>query len=150
MHPWDLDNNQYNEGFFVQLLSHVHTLQPDGLQCARLPCPSPSPAVCSNSCLLCQVMPSSHFILFCPLLFLPSLFPSIRVFSSESALRIRRPEYWNSSFSISPSNEYSVLISFRIDWFDLLTVQGALKSLLQHQSLKASILWCSTFFMIQR
>ena len=96
-----------------------------------------------------SVMPSSHFILFCPLLFLPSLFPSIRVFSSESALRIRRPEYWNSSFSISPSNEYSVLISFRIDWFDLLTVQGALKSLLQHQSLKASILWCSTFFMIQ-
>ena len=92
------------------------------------------------------VMPSSHFILFCPLLFLPSLFPSIRVFSNESALHIRR---WNFSFSISSSNEYSGLISFRIDWFDLLAVQGALKSLLQHQSLKASILWCSIFFMIQ-
>ena len=95
------------------------------------------------------VMPSSHFILFCPLLFLPSLFPSIRVFSNESALHIRRPKYWNFSFSISPSNEYSGLISFRIDWFDLLAVQGALKSLLQHQSLKASILWCSIFFTIQ-
>ena len=95
------------------------------------------------------VMPSSHFILFCPLLFLPSLFPSIRVFSNESALHIRRPKYWNFSFSISPSNEYLGLISFRIVWFDLLAVQGALKSLLQHQSLKASILWCSIFFMIQ-
>ena len=95
------------------------------------------------------VTPSSHFILFCPLLFLPSLFPSIRVFSNESALYIRRPKYWNFSFSISPSNEYLGLISFRIDWFDLLAVQGALKSLLQHQSLKASILWCSIFFMIQ-
>ena len=95
------------------------------------------------------VMPSSHFILFCPLLFLPSLFPSIRVFSNESALHIRRPKYWNFSFSISPSNECSRLISFRINWFDLLAVQGALKSLLQYHSLKALILWYSAFLMIQ-
>ena len=87
------------------------------------------------------VMSSNHLILCCPLL-LPSLFPSIRVFSKESALHIRWPKYWSFSFSISPSNEYSGLISLRMDWFDLLAVQGTLKSLLQHQSLKASILWC--------
>ena len=92
------------------------------------------------------VMPSNHLILCCPLL-LPSIFPSIRVFASESALHIRWPKYWD--FSISPSNEYSKLISFRIDWFDLPTVQGTLKSFLQHHSSKASILWCSAFFVIQ-
>ena len=96
-----------------------------------------------------SVMPSSHLILFCPLLLLPSVFPSIRVFSSESVLCIRWPKYWSFSFSISPSNEYSGLISFRIDWFDLLEVQGTLKSLLQHHSSKASILWHSAFFMAQ-
>ena len=96
-----------------------------------------------------SVMPSSHLILCHPLLFLPSIFPSIRVFSNESALHIRWPKYWNFSFSISPSNEYSGLISFRIDWFDLLEVQGTLKSLLQYHSSKASILWLSAFFMVQ-
>ncbi|KAB0337889.1 hypothetical protein FD755_025427 [Muntiacus reevesi] len=90
-----------------------------------------------------SVMPSNHFILCCPFLLLPSIFPSIRVFSNESALRIRWPKYWSFSFSISPSNEYSGLISFRMDWLDLLAVQGALKSLLQHHSSKASILQCS-------
>ena len=95
------------------------------------------------------VMPSNHLILCCPLLFLPSIFPSIRVFSNESALCIRWPKYWSFSFSISPSNEYSGLISFRMDWLDLLAVQGTLKSLLQHHSSKASILLCSAFFMIQ-
>ena len=89
-----------------------------------------------------SVMPSNHLILCCPLL-LPSVFPSIRVFSSESVLHIKWPKYWSCSFSISPSNEYSVLISFRRDWLDLLAVQGTLKSLLQHHNSKASILWCS-------
>ena len=96
-----------------------------------------------------SVMPSNHIILCCPLLLLPSIFPSIRVFSSESALRIRWPEYWSFSFNISPSNEYPGLISFRMDWLDLLALQGTLKSLLQHRSAKASILWCSTFFIVQ-
>ena len=92
-------------------------------------------------------MPSNHLILCCPLLFLPSIFPSIRVFSYESVLHIRWPKYWN--FSISPSNEYSGLISFRMDWFDLLVVQGTLKSLLQYHSSKASILQHSAFFIVQ-
>ena len=96
-----------------------------------------------------SVMPSNHLILCCPLFFLPSIFPSINVFSSESALPIRWPKYYSFSFSIGPSNEYSGFISFRIDWFDLLAVQGSLKSLLQHQNLKASILWHSDFFMVQ-
>ena len=95
------------------------------------------------------VMPSNHLILCHPLLFLPSIFPSIRVFFNESALHIRWPKYWSFSFSISPSNEYSGLISFRIDWLDLLAVQGTLKSLLQHHSSKASILWCPAFFIVQ-
>ena len=95
------------------------------------------------------VMPSNHLILCCPLL-LPSVFPSIRVFSNESVLRIRWSNYWNFSFSISPSTEYSGLISFRIGWFDLLAVQGVLKNLLQHHSLKASVLWHSAFFIVQR
>ena len=95
------------------------------------------------------VMPSNHLILCCPLLLPPSIFPSIRVFSNELALCIWSPEYWNFSFSISPSNEYSVLISFRMDWLDLLAVQGTLKSLRQHRSSKASILQCSAFFIVQ-
>ena len=94
-----------------------------------------------------SVMPSSHLILWCPLLLLPSIFPSIRVFSNESVLHIRQPKYWN--FSINPSNEYSGLISFRIDWFDLLAVQGTLKNLLQHHSSKVSVLWHSAFFVAQ-
>ena len=99
--------------------------------------------------LMCikSVMPSSHLIL-CPLL-LPSVFPSIRVFCSESVLRIRWSEFWSFSFSISPSNEYSGLISFRMDWLDLLAVQGTLKSLLHHHSSEVSILWCSALFVVQ-
>ena len=96
-----------------------------------------------------SVMPSNHLILCLPLLFLPSIFLSIRVFSNELALRIRWPKYWSFSCRISPSNEYSALISFRIDWFDLLAVQGTLKSLLQHHHSKASILQHSAFFIAQ-
>ena len=96
-----------------------------------------------------SVMLSYHLILCHPLLFLPSIFPSIRVFSNELILRIRWPKHWSFSFSISPSNEYSGLISLRIDWLDLLTVQQALKSLLQHHYSKASVLWCSALFMVQ-
>ena len=94
-------------------------------------------------------MPSNHLILCHPLLLLPSIFPSIRAFSNESVLCIRWPNYWNFSFRISPSNEYSGPISFRMDWLELLTVQGTLKSLLQHHSSKASILWCSAFCIVQ-
>ena len=96
-----------------------------------------------------SVMPSNHLILCRALLLLPSIFPSIRVFSNESALHIRWPKYWSFSFNISPSNEYSGVISFRMDWLDLLAVQGILKSLLQHHISKASILQCSAFFIIQ-
>ena len=94
-------------------------------------------------------MPSNHLLLCRPFLLPSSIFPSIRVFTNDSVLRIRWPEYWSFSFSISPSNEYSGLISFRIDWFDLLAVQRTLKNLLQHHSSKASVLWCSAFFIIQ-
>ena len=96
-----------------------------------------------------SVMPSNHLILCRPLVLPPSIFPSIRVFSNESVLHIRWPEYWSFSFSISPSNEHPGVISFRMDWLDLLSVQGTLKSLLQHHSSKASVLWCSAFFMVQ-
>ena len=96
-----------------------------------------------------SLMPSNHLVLCCPLLLLPSIFPSIRIFSNESVLHIRWPRYWNFSFSISPPNEYSGLISFRIDWLDLLAVQETLKSLLQYYSSKASILCCSAFFIGQ-
>ena len=96
-----------------------------------------------------SVMPSSHLILCHPLLLLPSIFPSIRVFSIESALHMRWPKYWSFSFNISPSSEHPGLISFRMDWLDLLAVQGTLKSLLQCHSSKASILWCSAFFIVQ-
>ena len=124
------------------------SLQPHGLQHARPPCPSSTPRVYSNSSIE-LVMPSDHLILCCPLLLLPSVFPSIRIFSNESVLQIRWPKDWSLSFSISPSNEYSVLISFRMDWLDLLAVQGTLKNLLQHHSSKASILWHSAFFIVQ-
>ena len=133
-------------------ISHLvvsDSLRPHGLQHARLPCPSPIPGACSNSMSIELVMPSYHLILFCPLLLLPSVFLSIRVFSSESVFRIKGPKYWSCSFSISPSNEYSGLISFRMNWLDLLAVQGSLKSLLQHHSSEASILWRSAFFMVQ-
>ena len=96
-----------------------------------------------------SVMPSNHLIFCHPLLLLPSIFPSIRVFSNESALCIRWPKYWSFSFNISPSNEHPGLISFMMDWLDLLAVQAILKSLLQHHSSKASILWCSAFFIVR-
>ena len=121
------------------------SLRPHELQDARPPCPSPTSGVQPNSYAL--VMPSSHLILCRPLCLLPSIFPSIRVFSNESILRIRWPNYWSISFNISPSNEYSGLISFWIDLLDLLAVQGTVKSLLQHHSSKASIL-CSAFFIV--
>ena len=127
------------------------SLQPRGLQHTRLPCPSPSPWACSNSCpssWWCHLTISSSCH---PLLLLPLIFPSIRVFSNESVLRTRWSEYWSFSFSfsISPSNEYSGLTSFTIDWLYLLAVQGTLKSLLQHHSSKASILQHSAFFIVQ-
>ena len=96
-----------------------------------------------------SVMSSNHLILCCPLLLLPSTFPSIRVFSNDSVLRIRWPKYWSFSFNISPSNEHSGLVSFRMDWLDLFAVQGTFKSLLQHHSLKASIIWHLAFFIVQ-
>ena len=116
------------------------SLRPHGLQHATPPCSSPTPRVYLNSCLLKSVIPSNHLIL-CPLLLLlPSIFPRIRVLSSESVLYIRWPKYCNFNFSVSPSNEYLGLISFRMDWFDLLAIQGTLKSLLQHHGSKASVL----------
>ena len=116
-----------------------------------LPCLSPTPGVYSNTCPLSDghVMPSNHLILCHPLLLLLSIFPNIRVFSNESVLRMRWPKYWSFSFNISPSNEYSGLISFRTDWLDLFAVQGTLKCLLQHHNSKASILWPSVFFIVQ-
>ena len=122
------------------------SLQPHGVQNAR--------SITNSRSLLKlksikSVMPSNHRILCHPLLLLPSIFPTIRVFSNESVLCIRWPKYWSFSYSISPSNEYSGLISFRMDWLDLLAVQGTLKSLLQHHSSKASILLCSAFFIVQ-
>ena len=120
------------------------SLRPHKLQHARLLCPPTSPRVYSNSCS----SPSDHLVLCHPLFLIPLVFPSIRVFSNKSDLRIRQSKYWSFSFSISPSNEYSEQISFKIDWFDL-AVQRTFKSLLQHHSSKASVLWCSAFFMVQ-
>ena len=124
------------------------SLRPHEPQHARPPSPSPTPRVHPNPCPL-SVMPSNHLILCRPLLLLPSIFPSIRILSNESALHIRWPKYWSFSFNISPSNEHPGLVSFRMDWLDLLEVQGTLKSLFQHHSSKASILWCSAFFNVQ-
>ena len=125
------------------------TVQLHELQHARLPCPSVSPRVCSDSLSFESVMPSNYLILCCPLLLLPSVFSSIRVFSNESALCFRWPKYWSFSFSISPSNENSGLVSFRIDWLDLLAVQGTLKNILHHHSSKALVHRHSVFFMVQ-
>ena len=122
------------------------SLWPHGLQHARLLCPSVSPIVCSDTCLLSQWCHPAISSSVVPFSSCPQSFPSIGVFSSELALCIRWPKYW--SLSISPSNEYSELISFRVDWLDLLTVQGTLKSLLQNHSWKASILWHSAFYMV--
>ena len=128
-----------------------HSVVSDSLQPheSHHACPSPTPGVHSDLTSIESVIPSSHLILCRPLLLLPPIPPSIRVFTNESVLCIRWPEYWSFSFSLSPSNEYSGLISFRIDWLDLHAVQGTLKSLLQHHSPKPSILWCSAFFMVQ-
>ena len=123
-------------------------LQQHELQHSKLPCPSPTPKAYSNSSIE-SVMPSNHLILCRPLLLPLSIFPSISVFSNVLLLQFRWPKYWSFSFSISPSNECSGLISFRMYWFDLLAVQGTLKSLPQRHSSKASILWCSAFFMVQ-
>ena len=124
------------------------SLRPHRLQHTRLPHPSPTPRDYSNSSIE-LVMPSNHLILCHPLLLPPSIFPSIRVFSNDSVLPIRWPKYGSFSFSISPSDEYLGLISFRMDCLDLLAVQGTLKSLLQHHSSKASVLQCSAFFIVQ-
>ena len=124
--------------FSCQVVSNC--LWPHGLWHTKLPCPSLSPGVCSNSCH--STISSSVFLL-------PSVFPSIRSFSNESVLLIRWPKYWSFSFSISLSSEYSGLISLKIDWFDFFAVQGTLWSLPQHHNLKASIVWCSAFFMVQ-
>ena len=124
------------------------SLRPHELQHTRPPCPSPTPGVHSNTSIG-SVMPSSHLILCRPLRLLPPISPSIRVFSSESTLRMRWPKYWSFSFSIIPSKEIPGLLSFRMDWLDLLAVQGTLKSLLQHHSSKASILQRSAFFTVQ-
>ena len=131
----------------IQLLSHVRLFATPWTAACQA-----SLSITSSQSLLKlmsieSVMPSNHLILCHPLL-LPSIFPSIRVFSSESVLHIMWPKYWRFSFSINPSNEYSGLISFRIDWFDLLAIQGTLKSLLQHHSSKAYILWWLSFFMV--
>ena len=133
-------------GFSVQFSRSVvsNSLQPHGWQHTRPPCPSPTPSLLKLKSIQ-SGMPSSHLILCHRLLLLPSSFPSIRVFSNESVLRIRCPKCWSFSFSISPSNEYFRLISFRIACFVLLAVRGTLKSLLQHHSSTASILQCSAF-----
>ena len=124
------------------------SLQPHGLKHARLLCPSPTPGACSNSCPLswwCHPTISSCR----PLLLLHSILLRIKIFTNESVLRIRWPKYWSFNFSISLSSDYSGSISLRIDWFNLLVVQGTLKSLLQHHSSKASVLHCSAFFVVQ-
>ena len=142
---------------YISSVQFSHSVMSDSLQLhelqyARPPCPSPTPGVHPSPCP-CHVhgimMPSRHLILCCPLLLLPSIFPSFRVFSNESALHIRWPKYWSFSFNISPSNEHPGLISFRMDWLDLLAVQGTLESLLRHHSSKALILWHSAFFIVQ-
>ena len=125
------------------------SLRPYESQHSRTPCPPPTPGVHSNSRPCESVMPSSHLILCCPLLLLPLIPPRIRVFSHESTLCMRWPKYWSFSFSISPSTEIPGMISFRMDWLDILAVQGTLKSLLQHHSSKASILRHSAFFTVQ-
>ena len=133
----------------VQSLSHVRLFATPGTAACQA-----SLSITNSQSLLkvisiTSVMPSNHLILCCPLLLQPSIFPSIGVFSNESVLHIRWPKYWSFSFSISPSNEYSGLISFGMDWLDLLAVQGTFMSLLQYHNSKASILWHSTFFVVQ-
>jgi len=139
--------NVLSPGQFSSVAQSCLTLWPHEPQHVRPPCPSPAHRVHPNPCPLSQW--SNHLILCCPLLFLPSIFPSISIFSNESAFRIRWPKYWSISFNISSSNEHPGLVSFRMDWLDLLAVQGTLKSLLQHHSSKTSILQHSAFFTVQ-
>ena len=129
----------------VQLLSHVQLFEPPWTAACQASLSITNSQSMFKPMSIELVMPSNHLILCLPLLLPPSFFPSIRVFSNKSVLRIWWPKYWSFNFSISPSNEYSGLISFRMDWLDLLAVQGTLKSLFQHHSSKASILWCSAF-----
>ena len=145
-HPAYLTYMQSSVQFSRSVVSN--SLRPHESWYARPFCPSPTPGVHSDSRSL-TVMPSSHLILGCPLLLLPSIPPSIRVFPNESTLRMRWPKYWSFSFSIIPSKEIPGLISFRMDWLDLLAVQGTLKSLFQHHSSKGSILRGSAFFTVQ-
>ena len=133
----------------VQSLSHVRLFATPWIAAGQASLSIPNSRSLFKLMSIESVMPSSHLILCRFLLLPPSIFPSIRVFSNEPTLPIRWPKYWSFSFNISPSNEYSGLISFRMSWLDLLAVQGTLKSLLQHHSSKASILWCSVFFIIQ-
>ena len=150
---WSIYTHVYNFMFWFYCFVVVQSLTSRLTLCDPMNCSTPGFPVLPISRSLLKlmstesVMPSNHLILRHPLLLLPSIFPSIRVFSNESALCIKWPKYW--SFSINPSNEYSGLISFRIDWFDLLAVQWTLKGLLQHHSSKASILQCSVFFIVQ-
>ena len=133
----------------VQLLSHVQLFETPGTTARQASLSITNSQSSPKPMSVESVMPSNHLILCHPLLLLPSIFPSIRVFSNESALCIRWPKYWSFIFNISPSNGYSGLISFRMAWLDLLAVQGTLKSLLQHHTSKASILRCSAFFIVQ-
>ena len=133
----------------VQSLSHVRLFATPWTAALQASLSITNSQIPPKPMSIVSVIPSNNFILCRPLLLLPSIFPSIRVFSNESALRIGWPKYWSFSFSISPSNEHPGLISFRMDWLDLLAVQGTLKSLLQHHSSKASILWHSAFFIVQ-
>ena len=144
MPPWDLV--QFSS---VQLLSHVWLFATPWTAARQASLSITNSQSPPKPVAIVLVMPSNYRILCRPLLLLPSIFPSIRVFSNESALRIRWPKYWSFTFNISPSNEHPGLISFRIDWLDLLAVQGTFKSLLQHHSSTASVLWCSTFFLVQ-
>ena len=147
IHPYWMCKDLNNEQLLFSCSVALDSLWPHGREACQASL-YPSPRVCSDSCPLSQwCHPSISSC--CPLLLLPSIFPRIRVFSNEPTLWIRWPKYWSFSFSISPSNEYSGLISFRIDWFDLLAVQGTLKSLLQHRGSKASILRRSAFFVVQ-
>ena len=152
LYIWDTDPGMKTLKFnisSVQLLSHIWLFATPWTVVHQASLSSTNSSSLFKLMSLESVMPSNHLILCHPLLLLLSIFPSIRVFSSESVLCIRWPKYWSFSFSISPSSEYSGLISFRIDWLYLLAVQGTLKSLLQHHSSKASILQCSVFFIVQ-
>ena len=148
-YPLDLGWSIQSPGGSVQLLSRVRLFATPWTTACQASLSITNSRSLPKPMSVESVMPSNHLIPCCLLLLLPSIFPSIRVFSNESALRIRWPKYWSFSFNISPSNEHSGLISFRMDWLDFLAVQGTLKSLLQHHSSKAPILLCLAFFIVQ-